>query len=805
MSVEDEHLAVSSRQMADGRRQSADGADGLVEIVPTADRLLPIDSNQAAEAMLRLAAIVESSDDAIIGKTLEGTITSWNAGAEQIYGYSASEAIGRHISMLVPSEVEESLEQIFESLRRGERVSHFETVRVTKDGRRINVSLTVSPVKDGTGRVIGASAIARDITERKVLEEKLRRQTEAARVEHEMLAALVANVDVSLIVFDARGRLVLVNEAWVQSNGIPREAATGRRYDEILNYPVAPEMQANVDRVLATGEPLVFREWYYEDANHPNGVYIDGSIAPIRDEAGKVTGARAASVDVTEKVRARQAVEAQRALLETVIAEAPVGIVVYDRDMRILHANEEYARISRFDRDGVIGRVLYDVAPGVVVRKDFHKRLLAGETPEMEYIQYQFPGDDEPTYTEARYRPIRDENGAVTGILSILVDVTERTRNEERLRAQQGVQEALIEATPVGMIYLDRHMRVVDINAAYARMAHLDQATVRGQIFYDLAPDLEERRAMHARVLAGESIDVQNVPYMDAVEKRMRYYDIFYRPVKDGSGEVTGVVSAVLDVTEHMELDRHKDEFLSIASHELRTPVTSIKGFAQLALRTAVEQKNDRLLRPLRNISEQSNHLTRLINDLLDVSRTESGTLPLHIEKFDMAELLREVVSSLDIVNPDVKCRLDLPGGPAMVNADRGLIQQVVNNLLENAVKYSRDERKIEVRLSVASGQWPVVSDTGGGQTLNHERSEGSRPLATVSVRDFGVGIPEDQQAQVFERFFRARNAGYQARNGMGLGLYIAQNIVTRHGGRMWLESARDVGSTFYFALPALP
>src|SRR5436190_5453605 len=108
--------------MADGRRQSADGADGLVEIVPTADRLLPIDSNQAAEAMLRLAAIVESSDDAIIGKTLEGTITSWNAGAEQIYGYSASEAIGRHISMLVPSEVEESLEQIFESLRRGERV-----------------------------------------------------------------------------------------------------------------------------------------------------------------------------------------------------------------------------------------------------------------------------------------------------------------------------------------------------------------------------------------------------------------------------------------------------------------------------------------------------------------------------------------------------------------------------------------------------------------------------------------------------------------------------------------------------------
>src|SRR5438105_4879897 len=136
-------------------------------------------------AVFELAAIVESSDDAIIGQELDGTIVTWNAGAETIYGYSAQEAIGRTISLIHPPERPADLAQIFDKITKGERVHHYDTVRVHKDGRRVDISLTVSPIRDRLGRIIGASGIGRDVTERKRLEERVRRQSEAVAAEYE--------------------------------------------------------------------------------------------------------------------------------------------------------------------------------------------------------------------------------------------------------------------------------------------------------------------------------------------------------------------------------------------------------------------------------------------------------------------------------------------------------------------------------------------------------------------------------------------------------------------------------------------
>ena len=133
---------------------------------------------RAEEALSRLAAIVESSEDAIVGKTLDGTIMSWNAGAERMFGYSAEEVKGRHISMLAPPDRPCEVPAILERIKRGERVDHFETVRVRKDGRRIDVSVTISPIKDAAGKVLGASAIKRDITEQKRANEEIRAMTQ---------------------------------------------------------------------------------------------------------------------------------------------------------------------------------------------------------------------------------------------------------------------------------------------------------------------------------------------------------------------------------------------------------------------------------------------------------------------------------------------------------------------------------------------------------------------------------------------------------------------------------------------------
>jgi len=166
---------------------------------------------RAEKSSRGLAAIVESSDDAILSKTLAGTITSWNEGAERLYGYCAEEVLGKPVSILVPPEVPREIPDILEKIGRGQKVEHFDTVRVTKDGRRLNVSLSISPLRDGAGNVVGASAIARDLTERKRVEEELRRTLKE-------LADMKFALDESAIVAitNQRGEITYVNDKFCE-------------------------------------------------------------------------------------------------------------------------------------------------------------------------------------------------------------------------------------------------------------------------------------------------------------------------------------------------------------------------------------------------------------------------------------------------------------------------------------------------------------------------------------------------------------------------------------------------------------
>lgn len=492
--------------------------------------------------------------------------------------------------------------------------------------------------------------------ERKRLSDASAKQSQEIDSERRTLAALIDNIEVSMVVFDANGRLTLVNDCWIRRNHIPREAALGRRYDEIEDYPVSADVQRRVDEVLATGEPFVFHEWHYKDANHPHGIYVDGSILPVTDADGNITGATAISIDVTEKVRARQAVEASKAILETTIETVPVGLVHFDRDMRILN-----------------------------------------------------------------------------------------------------------------------------MNSTYAQWGFLDSATAIGKVLYDLREASRARQHMHRRVLAGESIDEKNLEVRPPAQDQARYYDVYYRPVRSGNeaeGEIIGIVSAVVDVTGRMEVERQKDNFLNLASHELRTPITSIKGYTELLLRSTDITANPRHKHFLDVIHQQVNHLVRLVNDLVDVSRIERDSLPLHLETFNLNSVASRVAYNMRLVAPMREIKLDTPAQPVLVSADRDQMQGVLENLLENALKYAPEDEPVEVSIKSTESE------------------------ALVAVRDYGVGVPQDQQSKVFERFYRATNAGSRPRNGLGLGLFIARNVVERHGGRIWMESRQGQGSTFYFALP---
>ena len=236
-------------------------------------------------------------------------------------------------------------------------------------------------------------------------------------------------------------------------------------------------------------------------------------------------------------------------------------------------------------------------------------------------------------------------------------------------------------------------------------------------------------------------------------------------------------IGFVLDISERKQLDKRKDEFISMASHELKTPVTSLKGFLSLLERRLTTQGNQQELHYLTRIGAQVNKLTKLINDLLDLSKTQTGQLAYREERFEMDALMQEIVENVQ--GTTQIHHLQLEGQTqAEVLGDWDRIGQVLTNLLNNAIKYSPQ------------------ADT----VLIHATKDQNKIL--VSIQDFGIGIAKEHHQKIFERFYQVTDLEEKTYPGLGIGLYISCEIIKRHGGEMWVESQKGQGATFHFTLP---
>jgi len=248
-------------------------------------------------------------------------------------------------------------------------------------------------------------------------------------------------------------------------------------------------------------------------------------------------------------------------------------------------------------------------------------------------------------------------------------------------------------------------------------------------------------------------------------------------PLKNEKDEVLAWFGISTDIDEQKRALEKKDEFISIASHELKTPVTSIKGYVQLLRFSFQKEGNREAVDLLTKADIQINKLTNLIGDLLDVKKIENGQLQYHPKPFDFNELVREIAEETGRVLKShiVKCEL---GETFQIYGDRNKIGQVITNFIDNAGKYSPADTMILVRSSVNNNK------------------------VNLSVQDFGIGIPKEQLSRIFERFFRVGGEVENTYSGLGLGLYISAEIIKRHHGTIGVESEHGIGSTFYFELP---
>lgn len=248
-------------------------------------------------------------------------------------------------------------------------------------------------------------------------------------------------------------------------------------------------------------------------------------------------------------------------------------------------------------------------------------------------------------------------------------------------------------------------------------------------------------------------------------------------PVKNEAGEITRWFGTNTDITRQKELERQKDEFIGIASHELKTPVTSIKIFTQVMQKRFIKKGDDDSALLLSKMDTQINKLTHLIEDLLDVTKIESGKLRFNESLYDFNELASEIIEEAQRITP-IHQIIKQGESSKLIFGDRERIGQVLLNFLTNAIKYSHSGDKIIISV------------------------QNSAKYLTVSVQDFGIGIPKSKQPHVFERFYRETGPKEDTYPGLGLGLYISKEIIARQGGSVGLISEIDQGSTFHFKLP---
>ncbi|MHB0870905.1 MAG: sensor histidine kinase [Chloroflexota bacterium] len=346
--------------------------------------------------------------------------------------------------------------------------------------------------------------------------------------------------------------------------------------------------------------------------------------------------------------------------------------------------------------------------------------------------------------------------------------------------------ETVLDTMAEAVYVVDREMRITRRNRAYDRLVgappdgegiitlhdHFGLLKPRSENGEPLA--FQDQPAV--RVLLGESFTNRVIMITPLTGDEERYLSISGAPIRDASGQVVAAVNVARDVTEAKEVDRLKDEFISVASHELKTPLTVVKGYAQLLaqrLKSVPERAGES--RMAGQILEQTNKMTDLADRLLDVSRVQFGRLTLERQLVDLAALVREVSERLQMGIQDHPIRISADQ-PAPAQVDPARIEQVVSNLISNAAKYSPEKTDIEVALERQDGQ------------------------ALLSVRDHGYGIPREQQPHIFRRFYRATTG--ERRKGVGLGLYVSKGIVEAHGGRIWFDSEEGKGTTFYVQLP---
>ncbi len=614
-------------------------------------------SSDSKESLL--AAIVESSEDAIISTDREGKILSWNKGATNLYQFQPDEMIGKSIFVLYKPELHNQMNVVRQQVLQGVTVDRFETERIAKDGKVVDISLSVSPIKNSQGAIIGVATISSNISSKKKMEEEVKRLNSINQ-------AILDNSFYMVISVDKEGIIQTFNKAAEHLTGYKAQEVIGKTTPIIFHDVEEVERRSRLlskelgrsitgfDVFTAKAELGIFEEneWTYI---RKDGTRFPVLLIPstIRDEKHNITGYFGILRDMTDQKRLQIALEQNEKRFRALVDNALDSVITIDCDGVIHSFSLSSEKIFKYSPAEMIGNNI---------------RVLLDDKEADEILGFLFK--DEESFTGIRR------------------EVTCKRRNDVAFPAEISINKMIIDERPW-----------------YIWITH--------------------------------------------------------------------------DITERKKLDRMKREFISTVSHELRTPLTSIKGALGLITHGKSGSVSPQAQKLLEIALRNSDRLVRLINDILDIEKIETGNLVYNIDKHDLIPLVKNTIEintpMAQEFNVNLSFRSEIDS--VMVSVDPDRLIQVLTNLLSNAIKFSPKGETVLVEV-----------------TKMHD-------LVRVSVIDKGPGIPSNFHTRIFTKFAQVDSSDKRQKSGTGLGLNISKSIIEKFGGSIGYNSQEGNGSTFFFEL----
>ncbi|MBG6234270.1 PAS domain S-box-containing protein [Pedobacter sp. CAN_A7] len=568
--------------------------------------------------------------------------------------------------------------------------------------------------------------------------------------------------------------------------------------EAVVGLPLAaalPELQGQhilklLEDVYTWGEPLVGNEVQAVLMRNGNleNAYFNFVHQPIKDQNGVTNGVMIVAAEVTQLVQVKRKLEESVANFQNVVMNTHYGLlVVKGKSWTVEIANQPMLHLWGKTATEVMGIPLMKIFPEFIgqpfpehIREVFETGQSFVQPEDVFY--YQTADGISKKYVSYFYDPMLDAEGNVYGVIVGAEDITIRVENRLKTERAEEMLRIAIESANLGTWHFhttSKRLVVSDRLKELFGYFHDEEMTYESfarQITEEYRPIV--LHAFRESMAKGEQFSVE-FSIVDRHDQKIRWMRVTGKIYRDQGGLPIRISGILMEITEHKQDEIRKNDFIAMVSHELKTPLTSLKVYVQLLNLKAKNSGDHFTVKSLGKVEGQVNKMNNMIRSFLDLSRLEAGKIYLEYEEFTIEKLIAEIVEEVSLTDKSHTI-LFSTCKPLSVYADREKIGQVINNLLGNAIKYSRPNTMVTIRCEQVG------------------------EMVQVSIEDEGIGIAKADQPKLFSRFYRIQNQELKTVSGFGIGLYLSAEIIQLHEGKIWIESDEGKGAVFYFTLPLL-